>query len=605
MSKVPPQGLHILYEPRSRDGLAPQADIIAVHGLGGHMYKSWTHENTSFWLKACLPDDVPNCRISTFGYDSRIFGSHSVSGIEEFARQLLDATAREVGDTGNPIIFICHSLGGIVVKEALVIAHAEKRRYAELLERFKMIVFLGTPHRGSSIADFASGIAHLSNAGARGILFPVWGLTRHDLIQGLKSHSEELEKLTGSFAIPAERISILAGYENQSHPLLDRPIVSRDSALLGYPRETVIALRGHHGTICRFPNRKDPDYGDIVYNLKREMAFFSRPWETPLPTLTPSEAEYVDCIASEDWDYRTLLEPLHERSWFWVLREPCFSEWYTGQSHLLWITGDAGMGKSTLLAFLTEHLKRERLRQSLEGGQAAVAVYSVFCEAQGPQNCRATDVLRTLMVQMALRDRGVLQRLRSIFSQRRQKSKYSLISVWQVFEIALRAVKSSTIIIILDALDALEHQSRQKLLDRLWTLSSSGTYTKAVNKSLKLAVSSRPAQSNIFWTSANVGNFGIRLQLEAIPQGLKQDIAYSIAETFKQLMTAGRLAAEDSSMFHSVIAARSNGSFLWTRLVLHEIESSTFSSLGRVRRLMNNLPSTLQDVYCRYLSKAD
>lgn len=45
--------------------------IIAVHGLNGHRESSWTDEPSGvMWLKALLPQQVPNARILTFGFDA-------------------------------------------------------------------------------------------------------------------------------------------------------------------------------------------------------------------------------------------------------------------------------------------------------------------------------------------------------------------------------------------------------------------------------------------------------------------------------------------------------------------------------------------------------
>ncbi len=46
-------------------------DIVAVHGLGGHPYKTWT-EGQSLWLRDFLPKVVPDARVFTFGYNSDI-----------------------------------------------------------------------------------------------------------------------------------------------------------------------------------------------------------------------------------------------------------------------------------------------------------------------------------------------------------------------------------------------------------------------------------------------------------------------------------------------------------------------------------------------------
>lgn len=101
-------------------------DIIAVHGLQGHYKETWASDlvrssgKPCIWLKDLLPSDIPNARILSFGYNSAVAFSKSVSGISEFAEQLLSSTHLErlsKKQKRRPIIFVCHSLGGIVFKK--------------------------------------------------------------------------------------------------------------------------------------------------------------------------------------------------------------------------------------------------------------------------------------------------------------------------------------------------------------------------------------------------------------------------------------------------------------------------------------------------------
>ena len=99
-------------------------DIVAVNGLQGDAYKTWEHDNGSLWLQDFLPPDIPNGRIMTFGYDSTVAFSKSVAKIEDKALELLNHLSAKrspiaPGGPSKPIVFICHSLGGIVVKERL------------------------------------------------------------------------------------------------------------------------------------------------------------------------------------------------------------------------------------------------------------------------------------------------------------------------------------------------------------------------------------------------------------------------------------------------------------------------------------------------------
>lgn len=72
--------------------------IVAVNGLHGHAYLSWTlaasaGQNPCMWLKDLLPKHMPNARIMTFSYNSDSSGEHnllSTQGLAHAAAKLLD-----------------------------------------------------------------------------------------------------------------------------------------------------------------------------------------------------------------------------------------------------------------------------------------------------------------------------------------------------------------------------------------------------------------------------------------------------------------------------------------------------------------------------------
>jgi hypothetical protein len=111
-------GLFILCDqpPNNPDAV----DIVAIHGLNGHYINTW--QSTSgrvLWLKDLLPDQIPQARIMSYGYDSSVAFSKSTEDISTFADDLLEMlmSRRRSEEKKRPLIFICHSLGGIVVKK--------------------------------------------------------------------------------------------------------------------------------------------------------------------------------------------------------------------------------------------------------------------------------------------------------------------------------------------------------------------------------------------------------------------------------------------------------------------------------------------------------
>ena len=99
--------------------------IVAVHGLGGDWEKTWTDDNGALWLRDFLPSQLPPARIMSYGYNSRTAFSKAVTDINDEAAMLLDRLVGErqsKGQKTRPIIFVSHSLGGIIVKKVRVLS---------------------------------------------------------------------------------------------------------------------------------------------------------------------------------------------------------------------------------------------------------------------------------------------------------------------------------------------------------------------------------------------------------------------------------------------------------------------------------------------------
>ena len=93
-------GLFLISSPPSpfadaEVGKTYYVDIVAVHGIIGDAYDTWTHENGKSWLRDFLPEDLPGVRVFSFGYPAEVFLSLSTGDLDAFGRSLLEGLKRE------------------------------------------------------------------------------------------------------------------------------------------------------------------------------------------------------------------------------------------------------------------------------------------------------------------------------------------------------------------------------------------------------------------------------------------------------------------------------------------------------------------------------
>lgn len=96
----------------------PEVHVIFVHGLGGHRSRTWTNKNDQFW-PGWLENSVPTARVWTYGYNAGFLQDPSADSLDLHCAKFLDACIDKVAaPSSSQIVFVCHSLGGILVKQA-------------------------------------------------------------------------------------------------------------------------------------------------------------------------------------------------------------------------------------------------------------------------------------------------------------------------------------------------------------------------------------------------------------------------------------------------------------------------------------------------------
>jgi hypothetical protein len=209
----------------------------------------------------------------TYGYDahvSRFFsGAASQASIIDHASDFLNGL-HEIREEAaeRPIIFIAHSLGGILLKEALRQSWESRLDLNAIVKSTIATIFMGTPHGGSELASTGLGLEKL----AKIIRFD----TSDVLLRALKVDSTMLDILVEGFArvLDSERFHVFTFREsrNMRIPLTyNRKVVSNASSRVGYAQEIVGFINADHRDMCRFAGRFDRGYQKVKGAIKRSL----------------------------------------------------------------------------------------------------------------------------------------------------------------------------------------------------------------------------------------------------------------------------------------------------------------------------------------------
>jgi pimeloyl-ACP methyl ester carboxylesterase len=153
-------GVKVLHDGGPEAGV----DIVFVHGLTGNAYNTWLHNDTMVhWPSQILRHDIPDVRILSFGYDADIvnlWNPASKSRLSNHAENMVGDLVRKRERTNTEtrkILFVAHSLGGLITEHALSHSRNAVEGHLHQIERCTAgMIFLGVPHYGADLASWVS-----------------------------------------------------------------------------------------------------------------------------------------------------------------------------------------------------------------------------------------------------------------------------------------------------------------------------------------------------------------------------------------------------------------------------------------------------------------
>ncbi|KAF4434806.1 hypothetical protein F53441_13645 [Fusarium austroafricanum] len=569
-----------------------KVDIIAVHGLNGKAFKTWTQDG-KLWLADFLPLNIPYARIFTFGYDSRIAFTGSASRVDDHARNLLERlmAKRRHFTERRPLLFICHSLGGIVVKRALAIAHERSRRYNPITRDTFGIMFLGTPHRGSDVAFWGNLLAKLADVLTLGSI-------RTQVLEDLKRKSDMLGAICSQFVERSESLHrIFSIYERQRTKGASGLVVEEDSAVIGLPNEVPISIEADHRSMCKFSDMTSEKY-QMISDCIMEMV--EDALDRAYTTQNPLRDQFLRSIKTLDPDeaLRNITRP-SPGTCCWIIETSVFREWRDQPiDRILWISGAPGAGKTTVSRFLIDHLRRWLQKNTNSVGRGSIVAFFFCASGQWLRNSDV-QIAQSLLYQALSHHQSLFRYLsdsdmQAICDTDRANAEPHI--VWRLLTTVLQRSPDLNFWILIDAIDELQDQSRATFIRRLQHLVSDD-----LGQKLKFIICDR-SSPNARGVLHSVAWLDIRRQ-----DLVFEDIRHFINAKLGDLCSSGAIPWQYQNIIEESLLEISEGNFLQVALAWSHFTAgvSYWSAQVIKSRLegLRRLSGEAKAFYCSLLQK--
>ncbi|KAJ4381978.1 hypothetical protein N0V85_008601 [Neurospora sp. IMI 360204] len=424
------QGVEVLW---SADD--PAVDIVAVPGLGTDPKNCWGSNvgkpNEFNWLdhkdglkKDFLHNGKENNRIGArvllYHSESAWLGSLKVKPeLHHLAYALLEGLKGERKEAERrPIVFIGHSMGGLVIAKALCIARSKPHLFPNILEATTGAIFFGTPFEGTPVAVFASlvdSVGSLRNATAGSSLLDlmkpdnlVLKELRRDFLSiaqdDIVGASMKVFCFTEEQPINLEKMSRkLFGVSWFAPNELSYKMVPEKSARLE-PYEA-IALAKNHSSMVTFDGWKDPAYKLIRGPIERIVRAAPGIAKSRFLSVRGHESEVkavsdaLEGVISPKKMYHDLQKEVQLSDPSWILKEKEYASWLnvtpdSPATRCLWIRGTEGRGKSSAVVSIIDQMKAE------EGKGHSQPLYAFFFCGSSHETLTVEDMLKSLLFQL-------------------------------------------------------------------------------------------------------------------------------------------------------------------------------------------------------------
>jgi protein SERAC1 len=188
------------------------------------------------------------------------------------------------GKSTRPIIFVAHSLGGLVCANALASHHGSDDQGQQLVDNTCGTIFLGTPFKGSDKAAWATMAERVLR---------MFGDSNDQTIKHLDERSEKLQQISIDFHMLLQKryaskelkpIQVACFFEEMNTTKnwwkvkkdLGQIVTDKSATLAGYKP---IGINANHIAMCKFPALQTQGYIDVTGKMKLMISNLDKPTE--------------------------------------------------------------------------------------------------------------------------------------------------------------------------------------------------------------------------------------------------------------------------------------------------------------------------------------
>jgi ankyrin repeat protein len=571
-----------------------KAHVIFVHSLYGDAHGTWQGKSNVFWPRDFLAEDLKYCSISTYSYNISRTLSRSAKSFEKMMDDLANDLLEQIDlHTSEPILWICHSLGGHIVKSALTRSGAKLRHISGKISRIssmtKGAIFLGTPHRVSTSLAVFEDILAVSDDSK--------GVAERERELKSQKFDNILAYTTSAFAslMDRERFPVLSLFENQ--PMLTKQGPRRivlPFTRMNHPDESCDDLDGDHLSICRFETKEEQGYKRILASVKdfRDGKISANTWNS-LEMDTQSKNRSIRTSLSDDelvnidkiYMNLRLKMDLPAARWqssksgggvdsTWIMDDPKLQHWLSNdEKRPLLIFGPVGCGKSKIAESMQDWLEVPERQSVISSPPRRPCRLQLFFKSDQRAQQTPITMLEFLIAQILDQNAGLVYHIkRKPFSRSIPLSlAHSLLQ--GTLGLLLEDTCWSSIYLVIDALDECNPKHAAAILEILNFMFSIANVRSVITMSgdasqpsgIKSAESIHPLFGPFI-----AENHCIDINL-AETAGWRKAISGYLEDRLLEFRNETGLALEDSKRLKEAILCLKNLSFLVIDLSLQHL----------------------------------